>query len=72
MSPLEQSRLELVHELAQWRVTLTSGELLTVGAHAFSHEGDFYVFTALMEGNPCFEVEIARCPSSIVDRVEGG
>ena len=73
MSDSQDSRhLELTAELGQWELTLVSGDVVSVRAHGYSVEGDDFVFVALMEGTPCFEVEIARFPASCVKAVDGG
>lgn len=65
-------RFELAAELGQWELTLVSGDVVSVRAHGFTVEGGDFVFVALMEGTPCFEVEIARFPASCVEAVDGG
>ena len=65
-------RLELTAELGQWELTLVSGVVVSVRAHGYSVEGGDLVFVALMEGTPCFEMEIARFPASCVEGVDGG
>ncbi len=64
-------RMQLAAEPAIWKVTLNSGETLSVLTHGYAVEGDEYVFTLLMEGEPCFEVEVLRIPSHLVAGTEG-
>ena len=65
-------RLELTAELGHWELTLMSGDVVSVQAHGYSVEVGDFVFVALMEGTPCFEMEIARFPTSCVEVVNGG
>jgi hypothetical protein len=62
----------LVAELANWAVTLGGGDVVVLHAHAYSREGDEYVFTVLMEGTPHYEVAIAKFPVGIVSNIIGG
>ena len=64
--------LELASEPGTWQVTLLDGGVLTVTAHGYSEEGDVYVFSLLMEGQPCFEVDILRIPANLVSKIRGG
>jgi len=68
----DDAPLILTAELVQWDVSLTNEVTLRLFAHGYSIEGDTHVFTALMEGQPCYEIEIARIPSEIIVRVRGG
>jgi hypothetical protein len=63
---------ELTSDLDFWEVTLKTGEVLEVRAHAFGESGDDYIFVALMEGSPRFEYELLRVPVGAVAEVEGG
>lgn len=63
---------ELVLDLDEWLVTLRDGSVLRLLAHAYSHEGDEYVFSALMRGKPHYEVHLARIPAAIVATVLSG
>jgi len=49
-----------------------SGHMLQLKAHAYSEVGHDYVFFALMEGSPRYEVELARMPISAVKSIRGG
>jgi hypothetical protein len=59
----------LVESLDAWDVTLNSGELITVFAHAYSQEGNEYIFSMLTEGNPAVDVVLARFPIGIVKTI---
>ena len=62
----------LTSDLDCWWVTLTTGDVLTIRAHAVSeHEGNL-IFVALMEGDPAYEYEIANVPAASVSEWEGG
>jgi hypothetical protein len=63
---------KLTSDLDHWEVTLRTGEVLTVRAHAFGESGEDYVFVALMKGEPNFEYELLRMPAVTVAEVEGG
>jgi hypothetical protein len=62
----------LATELGQWIVSLQSGHRISLMAHAYDKVADEYVFTVLMYGQPCFEVEIARLTSDLVVAILGG
>jgi hypothetical protein len=64
--------LELAAELGTWYVTLVIGSDIDVSAHGYSKEGDFYVFSLLMAGEPCFEVNILRLPVNLVSKFRDG
>jgi hypothetical protein len=49
-----------------------SGSDIEATAHGYSKEGDFYIFSLLMEGEPRFEVVVLRVPVDIVSKVRGG
>lgn len=66
------TRFELVHELGSWEVTLRSGDVLEIAAHGYSEDDNVYTFSALMEGAPPFEVEVARVPRELVEKIRGG
>jgi len=51
---------------------MASGSTITLAAHAYAVEGSDYVFSLLMEGDPCVEVEIARIPTELVASISGG
>jgi hypothetical protein len=62
----------LAVELGDWDMTLRSGDVVALHAHSYSQEGEDYVFNLLMEGTPCYQVEIARFPVAVVADVIGG
>lgn len=64
--------MTLTHQPGHWRITLVDGETMTVDAHGYSREGDHYVFSLLMEGHPCFELDICTIPTSLVAYIRGG
>jgi hypothetical protein len=64
--------LELASEPGTWHITLATGSDIEATAHGYSKEGDFYVFSLLMEGKPCFEVDILRIPVTLVSKIRGG
>jgi hypothetical protein len=59
-------------ELGEWTITLVTGDQVELAAHAFHREKDAYVFSVLMQGQPGYEVHIARFPKSSVKEIEGG
>jgi hypothetical protein len=67
-----QTRLELVHEPGKWTVTLRSGDILEVAAHAYGEVEGSYQFVLLMEGKPPFESEVLRVPRAAVAEIRGG
>lgn len=67
-----QTRLQLVHEPGRWVVTLRSGDVLDVAAHAYGEVDDSYQFVLLMEGKPPFESEVLRIPRAAVSEIRGG
>jgi hypothetical protein len=71
-TPIDDGRYQLASELGSWRVVLNGGSELTLAAHGYSKEEGDLVFVVLMEGNPCFEVEVARLRAADVATVEGG
>lgn len=66
------SPLQLTGDLGSWELSLKDGTRLTVSAHGYSEEGGTYVFSMLMEGQPCFELDVARIPVAVVDTIYGG
>jgi len=68
----EPRRLELASEPGTWQVTLHDGSVLTVTAHGYSEERGTHVFSLLMEGQPCFEIDALRIPSNLVSKIRGG
>lgn len=49
-------------DLDEWRVTLTTGEVLVLRAHSVHEADECLVFLALMKGSPNYEYEVARVP----------
>ncbi len=64
--------LELTSRLDRWDATLKDGTSLTIWAHAVSEDADNYVFKALMRGDPHFEIDVARIPTTVVADLIGG
>jgi hypothetical protein len=62
----------IVGELGSWDVSLVDGGTLRLAAHAYSQQDGDYVFVALVEGHPHYEVELVRIPAALVVRVRGG
>jgi hypothetical protein len=58
--------------LGSWAISLASGGKLRLAVHAFSRQGDDYIFVILAEGKPDYEIEIASIPVNLVARIEGG
>jgi len=63
---------ELTMDLDIWEVTLKSGDVLTLRAHGVKVEAGYWVFVALMRGEPHYEYELMRVSASVVDDVQGG
>lgn len=68
----ETRHLEHTNEAGTWQVTLHDGSILVVTAHGYSEEGCYYIFSLLMEGQPCFEIDILRIPSKLISQIRGG
>ncbi len=64
--------LMLTSELPSWELQLVNGDVIRLKAHAYSHEHGNYVFVALMEGTPRYEIELARIPVNLVNNIRGG
>jgi hypothetical protein len=64
--------LMLTSELPAWELQLVNGEVIRLKAHAYSHEQGYYVFVALMEGTPRYEIELARIPDNLINNIRGG
>ena len=56
--------------LGDWAVTLTSGDVMRVTAHAYHVSDDEYVFSILMNGSPAYYVDLIRIPTALVTEVE--
>jgi hypothetical protein len=65
-------KLELIGDLGEWEVTLKSGDVIRLWAHGYSDEDGTLRLSALMEGEPCFEVDVAAIPAALVATVYGG
>jgi hypothetical protein len=63
---------ELTSDLDYWEVTLKGGQVVRLRAHAVEQRADAYVFSALMDGSPPYEYELARFPRDAVEDWEGG
>lgn len=63
---------KITGQLGSWDVSLVDGGTVRLAAHAYSQQEDDYVFVALAEGAPSFEVELARIPVNLVARISGG
>jgi hypothetical protein len=66
------SHHELTADLDEWRVTLTTGEVLVMRAHGVAEADGYFVFVALMRGSPHYEYELARIPANVVAELVGG
>jgi hypothetical protein len=62
----------LTDDLDYWVVDLKAGGRITVRAHAVGEEGGYYVFVALMEGDPPYEYQLVRIPTEVVADFSGG
>jgi len=65
-------RLMLTNELPSWELHLVNGEVIRLKAHAYWHDQGTYVFVALIEGTPRYEIELARIPVNLVKSIRGG
>jgi hypothetical protein len=72
MVPEGQDGFKIIGELGSWDISLVGGGILRLAAHSYSPQGGDYVFVALAEGRPRFEVELARIPAHLVERMIGG
>jgi hypothetical protein len=68
-TPIE---IRLTGELGTWEVQLVGGGNMHLKAHSYTRQQDAYVFVALAEGSPRYEVELARIPVTLVQRIRGG
>lgn len=72
VSDEDHESITLCGPLADWFLTLSSGEHVTLWADSYSGEADDsdeYVFRALAEGSPPRLIEIARFPKSAIARI---
>jgi hypothetical protein len=67
-----ESQHELTSDLDEWRVTLTSGDVVVLRAHGVHETEGYLVFVALMKGSPHYEYEVARVPVGAVEDWSGG
>jgi hypothetical protein len=65
-------KITLAGDLGSWVVLLASGGSIHLTAHAYSQTEDEYIFVALAEGDPRFEIELARIPRTLVNQIHGG
>lgn len=72
MPPTIRGEIRLTADLASWEVSLAGGAMVHLAAHAYSQEGDAYVFVALADGSPPYEVILARIPVKLVTKIRGG
>jgi hypothetical protein len=70
--PAGPREVRLTGDLVSWEVFLVGGGTVHLAAHAFSQEKDEYVFVALADGTPPYEVGLARIPVKLVARIIGG
>jgi hypothetical protein len=68
---MHQQTHTLTGDLGVWRVTLRSGDVVTVHADGVSEEDGYLVFVALMQGTPAYEYQLARIPLTVVADWEG-
>jgi len=66
------SQHELTADLDEWRVTLTTGDVVVIRAHSVRETESDLVFLALMKGSPHYEYEVARFPAGSVTDWSGG
>ncbi len=64
--------LVLTDALDRWDLTLRTGETIAVWAHAVAERDGNYVFVALMQGAPHFELELCSVPKAVVAELLGG
>jgi hypothetical protein len=68
----EHRAMQLALDLDEWWVTLIDGSVLHLWAVGYSRYGGQIVFSALMSGEPNFEVPLVSIPASIVVKIRGG
>ncbi|MGH2772795.1 MAG: hypothetical protein ACRDIU_06625 [Actinomycetota bacterium] len=69
---MKRESLQLATEMGWWTIELVGGGSIQLRAHAFTKVGSEHVFSILMEGEPCFEIDILSIASSLVASVRGG
>jgi hypothetical protein len=67
-----ESEHQLTSDLDEWRVTLTTGDVVVLRAHGVKEADGYFVFVALMKGLPHYEYEVAKVPAAVVADVSGG
>jgi hypothetical protein len=72
MAAERQGEFKISGKLGSWDVSLVGGGTLRLAAHAYSRQESDYVFVALADGRPPYEVELARIPAHLVARITGG
>jgi hypothetical protein len=71
-SMTSEAQHELTSDLDEWRVTLTTGDVVVFHAHSVQETEGYLVFLALMRGSPNYEYEVARVPAGVVAEWSGG
>jgi hypothetical protein len=69
---MDGNHLCICGDLSDWEVTLLDGTVIRLRAHGYEKEEEFCIFSILMHGSPRFEVEVARFPRVVIDKVRGG
>lgn len=67
-----EEEMTLASELGAWQVLLQSGDKLELAAHGYSVKESAHVFVLLIDGQPCYEVEVLRIPNNLIQTVLGG
>jgi|HubBroStandDraft_4_1064222.scaffolds.fasta_scaffold977882_1 hypothetical protein len=58
------------YETSEWKLTLHSGDEITIFADSKGDEGEFYVFEVLIAGSPPTLHRVARIPAKAVSHYE--
>jgi hypothetical protein len=66
------TEIKIIGDLGSWEVALATGGALRLAAHAYSQNNGQYVFVALAEGRPNYEIELAVIPEALVSSITGG
>jgi hypothetical protein len=72
MQPKITTEIKIIGDLGAWEVALVTGGTLRLAAHAYSLNNGQYVFVALAEGRPNYEIELAVIPEGLVSSITGG
>jgi hypothetical protein len=72
MQPEISAEIKIIGDLGAWEVALVTGGTLRLAAHAYSLNNGQYVFVALAEGRPNYEIELAVIPEDLVSSITGG